>query len=193
MTEWHLMTYLCSGEPYRRGPHPTLTAADGRQVAALTPTSSVPTSSPACSRCSRTKVSPVPSPTRPSPTPVTAPRNYGEVWRALKRLADEARRRDALPPRPASRAALGGHPRPPRRFSTTATSRARGHFVDARATPSSAVRRDLSRRTLPRPRVAVGHGPPASAARASTPPRSVRNGRLDDIPTMTLVAMAASR
>jgi crotonobetainyl-CoA:carnitine CoA-transferase CaiB-like acyl-CoA transferase len=37
MTEWHLMTYLCSGNPYRRGPHPTLTAADGRRVAALNP------------------------------------------------------------------------------------------------------------------------------------------------------------
>ena len=37
MTEWHLMSYLCSGEIYRRFAHPTLTAADGRQIAALTP------------------------------------------------------------------------------------------------------------------------------------------------------------
>ena len=60
MTEWHLMTYICSGQPYRRGPHPTLTAADGRQVAAHPLTFSVPTSSPGCSRCSRLRGWPVP-------------------------------------------------------------------------------------------------------------------------------------
>jgi crotonobetainyl-CoA:carnitine CoA-transferase CaiB-like acyl-CoA transferase len=37
MTEWHLLSYLCSGFPYRRAPHPTLTAKDGRRVAALVP------------------------------------------------------------------------------------------------------------------------------------------------------------
>jgi len=37
MTEWHLLTYLCSGAVYKRAPHPTLTAADGRRVAALVP------------------------------------------------------------------------------------------------------------------------------------------------------------
>src|SRR5581483_4694512 len=37
MTEWHCMTYLCSGQVHRRAPQPTLTAADGRQVAALNP------------------------------------------------------------------------------------------------------------------------------------------------------------
>ncbi len=37
MTEWHLMTYLCTGTPMARFRHPTVTAADGKQVAALVP------------------------------------------------------------------------------------------------------------------------------------------------------------
>lgn len=37
MTEWHVLSYLCSGSVYRRAPHPTLTAKDGRRVAALVP------------------------------------------------------------------------------------------------------------------------------------------------------------
>ena len=37
MTEWHVMTYLCSGAPMARFRHPTVTARDGKQVAALVP------------------------------------------------------------------------------------------------------------------------------------------------------------
>ncbi len=37
MTEWHVMTYLCSGTPMARFRHPTVTAADGKEVAALVP------------------------------------------------------------------------------------------------------------------------------------------------------------
>ncbi len=37
MTEWHVMTYVCSGTPMARFRHPTVTAADGKQVAALVP------------------------------------------------------------------------------------------------------------------------------------------------------------
>jgi crotonobetainyl-CoA:carnitine CoA-transferase CaiB-like acyl-CoA transferase len=37
MTEWHIMTYLCTGAPMARFRHPTETARDGRQVAALIP------------------------------------------------------------------------------------------------------------------------------------------------------------
>jgi crotonobetainyl-CoA:carnitine CoA-transferase CaiB-like acyl-CoA transferase len=37
MTEWHVMTYICSGRPMARFRHPTVTAADGKQVAALVP------------------------------------------------------------------------------------------------------------------------------------------------------------
>ena len=37
MTEWHVMTYLCSGQPMARFRHPTVTARDGKEVAALVP------------------------------------------------------------------------------------------------------------------------------------------------------------
>lgn len=37
MTEWHVMTYLCTGEPMPRFAHPATEAADGRRVATLTP------------------------------------------------------------------------------------------------------------------------------------------------------------
>jgi crotonobetainyl-CoA:carnitine CoA-transferase CaiB-like acyl-CoA transferase len=37
MTEWHVMTYLCTGSPMARFRHPTVTARDGRLVAALIP------------------------------------------------------------------------------------------------------------------------------------------------------------
>ena len=37
MTEWHVMTYLCTGTPMARFRHPTVTARDGKQVAALIP------------------------------------------------------------------------------------------------------------------------------------------------------------
>jgi len=37
MTEWHVMTYLCTGSPMTRFRHPTVTARDGKQVAALIP------------------------------------------------------------------------------------------------------------------------------------------------------------
>jgi benzylsuccinate CoA-transferase BbsE subunit len=37
MTEWHVMTYLCTGQPMARFSHPVIETADGRRVAALTP------------------------------------------------------------------------------------------------------------------------------------------------------------
>jgi crotonobetainyl-CoA:carnitine CoA-transferase CaiB-like acyl-CoA transferase len=37
MTEWHVMTYICTGAPMARFRHPTVTARDGKQVAALIP------------------------------------------------------------------------------------------------------------------------------------------------------------
>jgi len=87
MTEWHLMTYLCSGEPYHRGPHPTLTAADGRLVAALTPDFLGPhvftkmlemlEAEGVAGALSEPEFA----------DPGHRARHYGEVWRALKRLA----------------------------------------------------------------------------------------------------------
>jgi crotonobetainyl-CoA:carnitine CoA-transferase CaiB-like acyl-CoA transferase len=37
MTEWHVMTYLCTGSAMTRFRHPTVTGRDGKQVAALIP------------------------------------------------------------------------------------------------------------------------------------------------------------
>jgi len=87
MTEWHLMTYLCSGEPYRRGPHPTLTAADGRQVAALTPDFLGPH---VFARMLEMLEAEGVAGALSDPAfadPGHRARHYGEVWRALKRLA----------------------------------------------------------------------------------------------------------
>jgi crotonobetainyl-CoA:carnitine CoA-transferase CaiB-like acyl-CoA transferase len=87
MTEWHLMSYLCSGASYRRGPHPSLTAADGRQVAALTPDFLGPhVFTRMLEMLEAEEVA------GPLSDPAFADarhraENYGEVWRALKRLA----------------------------------------------------------------------------------------------------------
>jgi crotonobetainyl-CoA:carnitine CoA-transferase CaiB-like acyl-CoA transferase len=87
MTEWHLMTYLCSGMVHRRGPHPTLTAADGRQVAALNPDFLGPhVFARMLEMLEREHVAGRLS----DPAfadPVYRASHYGEVWRALKRLA----------------------------------------------------------------------------------------------------------
>jgi crotonobetainyl-CoA:carnitine CoA-transferase CaiB-like acyl-CoA transferase len=87
MTEWHLMTYICSGQPYHRGPHPTLTAADGRQVAALTPDFLGPH---VFTRMLEMLEAEGVAGALTDPAfadPGHRARNYGEVWRALKRLA----------------------------------------------------------------------------------------------------------
>jgi len=87
MTEWHLMTYLCSGQPYHRGPHPTLTAADGRQVAALTPDFLGPH---VFTRMLEMLEAEGVAGALSDPAfadPGHRARHYGEVWRALKRLA----------------------------------------------------------------------------------------------------------
>ena len=87
MTEWHLMTYLCSGQPHRRGPHPTLEAADGRRVAALNPDFLGPhVFAGMLAMLEREGVAgPLSDPQFVDPAYRAA--NYREVWRALKRLA----------------------------------------------------------------------------------------------------------
>jgi crotonobetainyl-CoA:carnitine CoA-transferase CaiB-like acyl-CoA transferase len=87
MTEWHLMSYLCSGEIYRRFPHPTLMAADGRQIAALTPDFLGPhVFTKMLEMLEADEVAgPLSDPAFADPRHRS--KNYGEVWRALKRLA----------------------------------------------------------------------------------------------------------
>jgi crotonobetainyl-CoA:carnitine CoA-transferase CaiB-like acyl-CoA transferase len=88
MTEWHLMSYLCSGQSYRRGPHPSLTAADGRQVAALTPDFLGPHVFTKMLEMLEAEgvAGALSDPAFADPR--HRAQNYGEVWRALKRLAE---------------------------------------------------------------------------------------------------------
>jgi crotonobetainyl-CoA:carnitine CoA-transferase CaiB-like acyl-CoA transferase len=129
MTEWHLMTYLCSGGVHRRGPHPTLTASDGRQVAALNPDFLGPhVFAGMLEMLEREGVAgPLSDPAFADPVHRAA--NYHEVWRALKRLADkhdgetlyELGQRAGLP---------WGVIRSPEEVLDDRHLRARGHFVE---------------------------------------------------------------
>jgi crotonobetainyl-CoA:carnitine CoA-transferase CaiB-like acyl-CoA transferase len=87
MTEWHLLSYLCSGDVYRRAPHPSLTANDGRRVAALVPDflgSHVFEN--LLAMLERNDVAgPLTDPQFKDPGYRAA--NYSELWQALKRLA----------------------------------------------------------------------------------------------------------
>jgi len=89
MTEWHLMTYLCSGAVHRRGPHPTLTAADGRQVAALNPDFLGPHVFAGMLEMLEAEGVAGALSDPAFADPVHRAANYREVWRALKRLADK--------------------------------------------------------------------------------------------------------
>jgi crotonobetainyl-CoA:carnitine CoA-transferase CaiB-like acyl-CoA transferase len=89
MTEWHLMTYLCSGGVHRRGPHPTLTAADGRQVAALNPDFLGPHVFAGMLTMLEDEGVAGPLSDPAFADPVHRAANYREVWRALKRLAEK--------------------------------------------------------------------------------------------------------
>jgi len=88
MTEWHLMTYLCSGAVHKRGPHPTLTGSDGRLVAALTPDFLGPHVFARMLEMLEADgvAGPLSDPAFADPAHRAA--NYREVWRALKRLAE---------------------------------------------------------------------------------------------------------
>jgi crotonobetainyl-CoA:carnitine CoA-transferase CaiB-like acyl-CoA transferase len=89
MTEWHLMTYLCSGGVHRRGPHPTLTASDGRQVAALNPDFLGPHVFAGMLEMLEDQGVAGPLSDPAFADPVHRAGNYREVWRALKRLAEK--------------------------------------------------------------------------------------------------------
>jgi crotonobetainyl-CoA:carnitine CoA-transferase CaiB-like acyl-CoA transferase len=87
MTEWHLLSYLCSGDVYRRAPHPSLTANDGRRVAALVPDflgSHVFDN--LLAMLERNEVAGSLSDPQ-FKDPVYRATHYSELWQALKRLA----------------------------------------------------------------------------------------------------------
>ncbi|MGH9028331.1 MAG: CaiB/BaiF CoA transferase family protein, partial [Acidimicrobiales bacterium] len=128
MTEWHLMAYLCSGQVHRRGPHPTLRAADGRLVAALTPDFLGPHVFDRMLEMLESDgvAGPLSDPEFADPARRAA--NYGEVWRALKRLAGKHDAEELY--RLGQSAGLPwGVIRAPEETLEDRHLRARGHFV----------------------------------------------------------------
>jgi benzylsuccinate CoA-transferase BbsE subunit len=90
MTEWHLLSYICSGFPYRRAPHPTLKAKDGRRIAALVPDFLGPHVFDHLLQMLEDNgvAGPLSDPAFRDPGYRAA--NYNELWQALKRLAADA-------------------------------------------------------------------------------------------------------
>ena len=128
MTEWHLMTYLCSGQVFRRGAHPTLTAADGRQVAALNPDFLGPHVFARMLEMLEADDVAGPLSDPAFADPVHRAGHYGEVWRALKRLAEKHDAEELY--RLGQSAGLPwGVIRAPEEVLDDAHLRARGHFV----------------------------------------------------------------
>ena len=129
MTEWHLMTYLCSGGVHRRGPHPTLTASDGRQVAALNPDFLGPHVFAGMLEMLEDHGVAGPLSDPAFADPVHRAGNYREVWRALKRLAE--RNDGETLYRLGQKAGLPwGVIRSPDEVLDDRHLRARGHFVE---------------------------------------------------------------
>ncbi|HUY64028.1 MAG TPA: CoA transferase [Acidimicrobiales bacterium] len=161
MTEWHLMTYLCSGQVHRRGPHPTLTAADGRQVAALNPDFLGPhVFANMLAMLEKAGVAGALSdPAFADPAHRAA--HYGEVWKAMKRLAAEHDAETLY--RLGQGAGLPwGVIRSPEEVADDRHLRARGHFVD--------VEHDDIGRTVTYPGAPfVAHGSPWRLQRPPPP------------------------
>jgi crotonobetainyl-CoA:carnitine CoA-transferase CaiB-like acyl-CoA transferase len=128
MTEWHLLSYLCSGAPYRRAPHPTLTAKDGRRVAALIPDFLGPhVFDNLLAMLERNGVAgSVSDPAFRDPMHRAA--NYSELWQALKRLAS-LHDGEALYRQGQSAGLPWGVVRSPEEVALDPHLEARGHFV----------------------------------------------------------------
>jgi crotonobetainyl-CoA:carnitine CoA-transferase CaiB-like acyl-CoA transferase len=129
MTEWHCMTYLCSGSVFRRGAHPTLTAADGRQVAALNPDFLGP--HVFANMLAMLEGEGVAGPLSDPAFADAGYRagHYGEVWRAMKRLA-AANDGERLYRLGQSAGLPWGVIRAPEEVADDAHLQARGHFVE---------------------------------------------------------------
>jgi len=129
MTEWHCMTYLCSGTVFRRGPQPTLTGTDGRQVAALNPDFLGPHvfANMLAMLEAQGVAGPLSDPAFADPAHRAA--NYREVWRALKRLA-AVNDGETLYRLGQSAGLPWGVIRAPEETAEDAHLRGRGHFVE---------------------------------------------------------------
>ncbi len=90
MTEWHLLSYICSGFCYQRAPHPTLKANDGRRIAALVPDFLGPHVFDRLLEMLEDNgvAGPLSDPAFRDPSYRAA--NYNELWQALKRLSANA-------------------------------------------------------------------------------------------------------
>jgi len=129
MTEWHLMAYLCSGQVHKRGPHPTLQGADGRQVAALTPDFLGPHVFSRMLEMLEGEGVAGPLSEPEFADPVHRAANFKEVWRALKRLA-EIHSADEIYRLGQSAGLPWGVIRAPDEVLDDPHLRARGHFVE---------------------------------------------------------------
>jgi crotonobetainyl-CoA:carnitine CoA-transferase CaiB-like acyl-CoA transferase len=128
MTEWHLLSYICSGFNYRRAPHPTLTASDGRRVAALVPDFlGTHVFDNLLAMLERNGVAGVVA--EPEfRDPMHRAKNYSELWQALKRLAS-LHDGESLYREGQSAGLPWGVIRSPDEVATDPHLAARGHFV----------------------------------------------------------------
>ena len=129
MTEWHVMNYVCTGSPLPRFRHPTVTAADGKEVAALTPDFLGPhVFANLLALLEADGVAgPLTDPAYADPAHRAA--NYGEVHRAVKRLAERHDGEEVF--RLGQEAGLPwGVIRSPDEVVTDRHLAARGHFVE---------------------------------------------------------------
>ena len=129
MTEWHMMTYLCTGTPVPRFAHPTLEASDGRQVSALTPDFlGAHVFANLLGLLEKDGVAgPLVDPAFADPGHRAS--HYGEVYRALRRLAERHDSEELW--RIGQEAGLPwGVIRSPEEVLEDRHLRARGHFVD---------------------------------------------------------------
>ncbi len=185
MTEWHLLSYICSGSSYRRAPHPTLKAKDGRRIAALVPDFLGPHVFDHLLQMLEDNgvAGPLSDPAFRDPGYRAA--NYNELWQALKRLAADADG-EAVYRMGQSAGLPWGVIRSPDEVLDDPHLQARGHFVTlehpelagdhlmtqcrrpSAGDPSStgvAVRGHVPGGALHRSRIALGDEPQATTSR----------------------------
>jgi formyl-CoA transferase len=129
MTEWHIMNYVCTGAPLPRFRHPTVTARDGKDVAALTPDFLGPHVFDNLLALLEADGVAGPLSAPEYRDPAHRARHYGELHRAVKRLAERHDGEELF--RLGQDAGLPwGVIRSPEEVLDDRHLRARGHFVE---------------------------------------------------------------
>lgn len=129
VTEWHVMNYLCTGTPTPRFRHPTVTARDGKEIAALIPDFLGPHVFANLLRVLEADgvAGPLSNPAFVDPAHRAA--SYGEIHRAVRRLAQQHDGEELF--RLGQEAGLPwGVIRAPEEVLGDRHLRARGHFVE---------------------------------------------------------------